>query len=397
MNIYNPIQMLPVPEAAKLRGSGPVSSKPYYDPEWWELERKAIFMRSWLHIGHVCEIPEPGSFIVRELEFAKASLIIARGKDGKVRAFHNVCTHRGTQLVADGAEGKQSTFSCPYHMWTFGTDGKLLSAPDFERFYVDKEDCSLKQVSCDVMAGMIFINFDKAPKQGLHEFFGGIASQLESLPVARATHFSEYTYRMDANWKTVFDNFQENYHLKFVHPRQSASILTRENPLGYPTEYGFLGAHRGQTLSMELAEGYVTPPALLQNAMIGKGIGERENLQYPKIDFKCFPALHFVGLAPNFYTHTMMPLDGQHMRGQIRMYWTSNIDKASKAYFREFSQMSIRDVLAEDRPAIVSAQRGLNSGAMEQIRFQDHEMLLRHLYETVVQMVEEYQAEQQAG
>jgi hypothetical protein len=148
---------------------------------------------------------------------------------------------------------------------------------------------------------------------------------------------------------------------------------------------------------MDVAEGYVPPPALLHNAMIGKAIGEKEGLQYPKIDFKCFPALHFVGLAPNFYTHQMIPLDGQHMRGQIRVYFTNEIDKASKAYFREFSQMSVRDVLAEDRPAIESAQKGLNSGAVEMIHFQDHEMLLRHLYETVQEKVAEYQAEQAAA
>ena len=99
MNVQSAIHMLPTEEAAKLRGRGPLSSKPYFDPEWYELERKAIFMRSWLHIGHVCEIPEPGSFILREVEFAKASLLIVRGKDGEVRALHNVCTHRGTRLV----------------------------------------------------------------------------------------------------------------------------------------------------------------------------------------------------------------------------------------------------------------------------------------------------------
>ena len=397
MNYQQPLPMLPVEEAAKLRGRGPVSSKPYYDAEWWELERKAIFLNTWIYLAHVCEIPEPGSFIVREVEFASASLLIVRGKDGAVRAFHNVCTHRGTQLVQPGEQGTRSRFSCPYHGWTYATDGALLSAPDFERFYVAKEDCSLKQVHCDVMGGLIFVNFAKQPEQSLQEFFGAIAVQLEALPIARATHFSEYTYAMDANWKTVFDNFQENYHLRFVHPRNSAAILTRENPLGYPTEYGFLGDHRGQTLSLVPAEGYVTPPALLQNAMIGMKIGANEGLQYPKIDFKCFPALHFVGLAPNFYTHTMMPLDATHMRGQVRMYWTSEIGEASKLYFREFSQMSIRDVLAEDRPAIESAQRGLSSGAMETIQFQDHEMLLRHLYETVQAKVAKYLDGQQAG
>ena len=87
--------------------------------------------------------PEPGSFVRRELEFAGASLLLVRGKDGSIRAMHNVCTHRGTQLT-DEECSKRATFSCRYHMWTFGTDGALLSAPDFERFSTTKESCALR-------------------------------------------------------------------------------------------------------------------------------------------------------------------------------------------------------------------------------------------------------------
>ena len=72
MNIQSAIQMLPTDEAARLRGTGPVSSRPYWDPAEWELERQAIFLRTWLHIGHVCEVPDAGSFIRREIEFARA-------------------------------------------------------------------------------------------------------------------------------------------------------------------------------------------------------------------------------------------------------------------------------------------------------------------------------------
>ena len=150
MNVQRSIEMLPTEQAAKLRGEGPVSARPYFDPEWWELERRAIFLRTWLHVGHVCEIPEPGSFVLREVEFARASLLIVRGKDGEVRAFHNVCTHRGTQLVEEAA-GRRAQFSCRYHLWTFGTDGRLLSAPDFERFHLTKEDCALKPVQTEVI------------------------------------------------------------------------------------------------------------------------------------------------------------------------------------------------------------------------------------------------------
>lgn len=396
MNVQQSIAMLPTEEAAKLRGRGPVSSKPYYDPEWWELERKAIFMRSWLHIGHVCEIPEPGSFIRREVEFARASLLIVRGKDSEVRTFHNACTHRGTQLTQDSC-GKRSQFSCPYHMWTFGTDGRLLSAPDFERFYVAKEDVGLKQVATEVLAGMIFINLDPGPKQTLHEFFGPIADELEQLPVAKAVDFTEWTYEIPANWKTNFDNFQENYHLRFIHPRTGEQTIAEENPFGYPTQYGFAGPHRSQTLWRN-----PNPPPIAPTLLLGYGRGaalaQKDGMSFPKTDFKLFPCLHVVGLPPSQqFTHTHWPLGPDRTRGIIRMYWTREDDCASRAFARELAAMSIRDVLSEDRFAVESAQRGLNSGAVEMLHLQDHEMLLRHLYETVQEKVGEYLAGQAAG
>ena len=82
-------------------GTDPIPASAYYDPDWYELERKAVFLRSWINIGHVCEVPTPGNFIHRQLEFASASLLIVKGKDGELRAFHNACTHRGTRLVRE--------------------------------------------------------------------------------------------------------------------------------------------------------------------------------------------------------------------------------------------------------------------------------------------------------
>ncbi|MCB2060216.1 MAG: aromatic ring-hydroxylating dioxygenase subunit alpha [Novosphingobium sp.] len=396
MNIQQNFKMLPTEEAAKLRGRGPVSSKPYYDPEWWELERKAIFMRSWLHVGHLCEIPDAGSFIRRDIGFARASLLIVRGKDGEVRTFHNACTHRGTQLTQESC-GKQSKFSCPYHMWTFGTDGSLLSAPDFERFYVAREDVGLRQVATEVLAGMIFINFDPEPKQSVREFFGPLVDQMETLPVARATSFTEWNYEIEANWKTNFDNFQENYHLRFIHPRTGQQTIGEDNPFGYPTHYGFLGPHRSQTLWSN-PDPPPIPPSLLMGYGKAAQLAAKDGVSFEKTDFKLFPCLHIVGLPPaQQFTHTMMPLGPGRTRGQVRMYWTGEADRASRAYTREFGAMTIRDVLSEDRFAVESGQRGLNSGAIEQIHLQDHEMLLRHLYETVQDKVAEYLAEQEAG
>ena len=395
MTVREAIPMLPTEEAAKLRGRGPVPARAWHDPEWWGLERKAVWMRSWLHIAHVCEVPEPGSWIRREVEFARASLLIVRGKDGVVRAFHNVCTHRGTQLTGECA-GKRGTFTCPYHAWTFGSDGALLSAPDFERFHVARDAVGLRPVACEVVAGMVFINFDPAPRQTARAFFGPIADGMEQLPVAKATAFSEWTYEIDANWKITYDNFQENYHLRFIHPQTGAAALGAENPMGYPTHYGFSGPHRSQTLWKNPSP-LPMPPALVEAYTRLAREGAADGLDFTKTDYKLFPALHVVGLPPNQYTHTHWPLGPGRTRGVIRMYWATPPKNASQLYAREFSSMSIRDVLSEDRPAVESGQRGLNSGAIAQIHLQDHEMLLRHLYETVVRMVEDWQAQQAAA
>ena len=281
-------------------------------------------------------------------------------------------------------------------MWTFATDGKLLSAPDFERFYVNKEECSLKSVTCEVLGGFIFINFETRPRQTLRDFFGPIADELEALPSARATHFTECRYEIAANWKTNFDNFQENYHLRFIHPRTSASTCWEDNPFGYPVAYGFAGPHRSQTLPTNPNPPPPSPAMLDGYTRIGK-VAQREGLVFPKADFKLFPAFHVVGLAPHQFTHTMWPLGPDRTRGQVRFYFTSDNDSASKLFAREMTTMSILDVLCEDRDAIVSAQRGLASGAVSEVHFQDHEMLPRHLYETVQALVADYQAEQAAA
>ena len=130
-----PVSFEPVSkEALAFVGTEPIPAYPYYDPVYFELEREAIFKRSWVQVGHACELPELGSFIVRPFEIAKASILITRTKEGEIQAFHNVCPHRGTVLV-EQESGTRNRFSCPYHAWTFSNKGELLSAPDFEKFY----------------------------------------------------------------------------------------------------------------------------------------------------------------------------------------------------------------------------------------------------------------------
>ena len=390
MNIH--IGDLSVRDDPLALGTDPIPARYYHDPAWYELERQAVFMRAWLNIGHVCELPEPGSFIRRDLEFARASLLIVRGKDGEVRAFHNACTHRGTQLVAEES-GKQAKFSCPYHMWTYGTDGALLSAPDFERFYVDKADCALKQVAVGVSGGLIFVSLD--PQQSLADYLGPMAASLEALPVARATTFHEYVYEIDANWKLTYDNFQENYHLRFIHSNTVGPGVGPDNPFGYPTHFALHGRHRTQSIWVNPApevnpvmmQGFARgAPRLQSDGLLGHPLGR----EY----YALFPNLFLLGAPNNHFLHTVFPLGAERSRGVIRLYWIGDDDTASTRYSREFAMATTRDVHAEDVGVIEAGQRGLSSGAIDHIHFMEKEVLCRHLIKVVEAEVAEWKAEQ---
>jgi len=377
-------------------GTGPVPAAPYYDPAYFELEREAVFKRSWLHVGHVCELPERGSFIRRELEIAKASILIIRGKDDEIRAFHNVCTHRGTQLVEE-ASGRQSKFSCPYHMWTFGEDGSLLSAPDFEQFDLSKEECALTKVAVEVVAGLIFIHLG-TPATSMRESMGELAERMEQLPVAQATTFAEYVYEIDANWKLTYDNFQENYHLRFIHPQSSGPGCGGDNPFGYPTEYGFHGQHRTQTI-WDNPEPFTPAPVQgISYMKIGMGLAKRGLLQEGMANnyYALFPNFFLFGAPGTHFSHTVFPIAADKSRGVIRLYWVGDDADASERYAREYAMATARDIHVEDRSVIERGQRGLQSGALKHIHLQTQESLIRHLFNEVDGMVQTYKAELEA-
>jgi phenylpropionate dioxygenase-like ring-hydroxylating dioxygenase large terminal subunit len=389
----------PFSDELRALGTDPVPAAPYHDERWFDLEREAIFKRTWLNVAHVCELPEPNSFIVRELEFARASIIIARGKNGEIRAFHNVCTHRGTQLTREKA-GKQPTFRCPYHMWTFGTDGRFLSAPDFERFYIsDKSQCDLAKVSVDVCAGLIFVNLDRNPKQGLKEFLGPMGEMISGLPIASATTYDEYVYDIDANWKVTFDNFQENYHLRFVHRRTNGSppLDSKPNPFHYPVAYETFGPHRMDTSP---GGGIPDPDSKpLAGFLLGK-LGEQVMADgliggpHDQDYFIFFPKLYVFGNPTMHFTHLVNPVSAGKSRGVFRFYWIGDDRTARERVSRELALSFAREIHVEDCETIASAQRGIGSGAIANFHFQEQEVLCRHLLASVQARVRDYLEEQ---
>ncbi|HVN52460.1 MAG TPA: Rieske (2Fe-2S) protein, partial [Acidimicrobiales bacterium] len=143
-------------------GTGPVSYEDSTSPEFYERERRAVFARVWLNVGRVEQLPRAGSYFTKQLEVLNTSLIIVRGRDDRVRAFHNVCRHRGNRLVyvddpRDETSGSCRQFTCKYHGWRYGLDGSLAFVQQEQEFFnLDKSEAGLVPAHCDVWAGFIF-------------------------------------------------------------------------------------------------------------------------------------------------------------------------------------------------------------------------------------------------
>ena len=149
-------------------GTAPVSYEDSISPEFYELEREAIFKRAWLNVGRVEQLPRKGSYFTKELAVANTSVIVVRGMDGEVRAFHNICRHRGNKLVWTDFPARRSSGTLPpvrVQVPRLEVRPRRRAARSCSRrsefFDLDKADYGLVPVHCDVWAGFIFVNLDR--------------------------------------------------------------------------------------------------------------------------------------------------------------------------------------------------------------------------------------------
>src|SRR5215207_7627583 len=187
----------------------------YVDPESAQREQQAIFARTWQLAGHVSDVARPGRFVT--VRSGAESALVVRGEDGELRAFRNVCRHRAARLrEGRGACGK--AIRCPYHGWTYRTDGSLIGVPEGRGFPgLDKAQLGLMPARVETFCGLVFVNLDldAAP---LGPTLGGLAERLAPYRIERLERFSETVSSQPANWKIVADNYLEGYHVPIAHP-----------------------------------------------------------------------------------------------------------------------------------------------------------------------------------
>ena len=207
-------------------------SRPFYtDPDYFKADLEAIFYRDWIFAGHDCEINAPGQFLT--LKIGEYPVVVVRGNDGAIRAFHNSCRHRGSRVCTTD-HGRMRRLVCPYHQWVYNLDGSLFNARQMGENF-DKTQFGLKLVHCESVAGYIFVCVaDVAPDFGPFRDMTAPYLAPHALVDVKVAH--ESTIVENGNWKLVWENNRECYHCASNHPE-----LCRTYPES-PTSTGVQGA-----------------------------------------------------------------------------------------------------------------------------------------------------------
>jgi Rieske 2Fe-2S family protein len=195
----------------------------YTDPEIFAAEQEHIFEAGWVAAVRAADLTAPGTF--RTVDVGRESVVLLRSRDGALRAFLNVCRHRGARLCAESSGQLKRTLQCPYHAWTYGLDGKLVAAPNLTKMAdIDRAEYGLATVHLREWLGYVWVclaetppSFEDTVVAEVAERLGG-PTEIDAWDVASLAVGKRISYDVKANWKLIIENFMECYHCATIHP-----------------------------------------------------------------------------------------------------------------------------------------------------------------------------------
>ncbi|HEX6352928.1 aromatic ring-hydroxylating dioxygenase subunit alpha [Actinophytocola sp.] len=215
----------------------------YTDATIFELEQEKIFERMWFCAVRSADLPDPGNF--RTVQVGRESVLVARSRDGALRAFLNICRHRGARLCVEETGTVKRNFQCPYHAWTYGLDGKLVAAPNLTSMPdIDRTEYGLRPVHLREWLGYAWLCLAEVPQSFEDTVQADVTMRLGQLDAIDNYEIDELalgrriSYDVRANWKLIIENFMECYHCATIHP-ELTDVLP-EFADGYAAQY-FVG------------------------------------------------------------------------------------------------------------------------------------------------------------
>ena len=342
------------------RTAASLPSSWYYDPAQYARELEAIWYRDWVCVARQEDLREPGEYLVAAI--GEESVIVTRDREGRPRAFHNTCRHRGSQLC----EAPRGRFAggrivCPYHAWSYALSGELVATPkmdlpaDFRR-----ENHALYGVAVDTWGGYLFVNLTEKPATGLAGFLGEEAKHVQRWPLADLVSVHRETTALTCNWKVFWENYSECYHCPGIHPELCRVMpLYREGLLSYADSRSLPQGAAGDTrprvgpgLTTWTLDGRSSLPLIE-----GPSAEDRE----PGVVFASFTASFFIVAHPD-YVRSVRILPRGPERVELTVDWLLPAGVA-EAHPQELERLYAlgRLVVAQDGRACELNQRGLKS------------------------------------
>ena len=348
----------------------------YTDPEIYALELECIVMRNWIFAGHQSQLAEVGDYLV--LNVAGESAIVVRSKEGGIKAFANVCRHRGSIVCLENG-GNTRKFECPYHGWMYDTDGALIAARNMPEDF-DRTSYGLHKVPVEIVQGLIFICFCDAPPS-IEGARRDMAEPLAMFDFENLKVAEQKTYPISANWKLAVENYQECYHCAVAHPEYAkmhtlmlegkrqqlvqSHMLENMGACGLSNieiDYIDTKARPGETgfgySRSALFEGYKTgskggtPVAPLLGKLTGYD-GGASDITFGPFNFFLAYSDHVVG-------YVFTPVDAKNCQCQI--YWLVRDDAVEGKDYDRDELMWLWDVTTcADKIIIVNNWKGVNS------------------------------------
>ena len=390
-----------------------VPATAYTSPEVFAAERERIFARAWIPVAREADVAESGDFIRRDIPTLGKDVIITRGKDGALNAFHNACQHRGAPVVA-ACSGRAARFVCPYHAWSYGIDGKLLGITGREHFpQVDGAVARLRPVHLACWNGFIFLNFADEPGQDLPAFLGEFGQAFAGLPFDDYPHAIELTWEVAANWKLLMEASNEAYHVAYLHGLSLGDMVTTPgNPLNHGHAALFSPPHASATIEanpnyapdhpvMRFAfgvEAFRGQPGGGQQA--GKAArGQASFLAHPAVNrasvptvstesMLLFPFTCLQLLANRYIWFQYWPLAADRTRLVLRVYLQSAPASWREAFAAAHTAAYSRDIASEDVGMASAQQRALASGGIGEVMLGENEPVLRFFHAMVARWLD---------
>jgi Rieske 2Fe-2S family protein len=355
----------------------PLPAAYYTDAAIFGREIERLFLALWVCAGREEEVARPGDYFLREL--GGESLIIVRDGQETIRAFFNVCRHRGTRLAGNASGTFGGSIQCPYHAWTYDLSGRLIGAPHMEGTpCFHKEDYPLRAVGVDLWDGHIFLNMADAPDPLIAQL-GSLPGKFQPWQMGALRRGARIVYDVAANWKLIIQNYSECLHCPIIHPalqKLSHYLSGVNDPPGSMAMGGWMLLREGvETLTFDGRRHRALLPALDPE--------ERRRVYY----YAILPNL-LLSLHPDYVmTHTLWPRACD--RTEIICEWHFHPEEMKQPGFNPADAVEFWDMTnRQDWHVCELSQLGMKSRAYSPGPYSEREGVLHDFDEWIVRTLE---------